>query len=264
MEELMKSILLAVLFAPMLYTALREKKWYLYLMVGLTAVLPEQFSVRIHESIPLITASRVLIMIAALFWIVERIRRRNFSIPVSLAIYLGVFLGVSLIHFPSNSSEINSIFLIVCERGLVVLLLVDTISGKEGLNKCIDMLILGACIMAVVGISQTVFNFDMAKVLHLLETPTSISLKPRMGLTRAFATFNALTFGSYCSVMALPIYYRMEQTGKKRYSVAFALNIVALIATFSRIVGCAFLKLAHCCCSPTPSECSAHSCRVLW
>jgi len=230
----MSYLLVAILFAPIVYFAFRQKKWYLYLLMAFTAILPEQLSINLHDKLPLISASRILIIIAAAFWLFQRIKEHNFKPPVSILVFLGINLAISVFHLFSDLDEINRIFLLFAERALVVVILIDLISNREEFDRCVDFLILGCCSVAVMGICQTIFNYDIAAVLHLEETFTSAMVADRMGLIRAYATKNAISYGCYCAFMVLPIYYRLQSTGKQRYSVAFALNFLALIATFTR------------------------------
>lgn len=141
---------------------------------------------------------------------------------------------ISIVNLRYGLGEIKRIFLLVFERVLLIVMLMDTIESREEFDRCIDFMILGCCAVSVMGILQTVFEYDIASVLHLTKTLTSVTLTPRMGLTRAYGTMNAISFGCYCAFMMLPIYYRIEKTGLLRYSVALALVFVTLICTFSR------------------------------
>lgn len=230
----MKLLLLCLLFAPILYFAFKQKKWYLYLMVAFVGILPEQFSVRLHDSLPLLTGSRVLILLVAVFWLIERIKTRRLKIPTSLLIFFGINIALAIFHLFFDLDELKHIAILVMERALVILMLADMIESREEFERCIDFTILACCAVAVMGICQTVFDYDIASVLQLTETMASVSLTPRMGLTRAYGTFNAISYGCYCAIMLLIIYYRLEKTKQHRYSVAFALTFAALICTFSR------------------------------
>ncbi len=230
----MRAVILCALFAPIVYLAFKQKKWYLYLTVAFVGILPEQFSVRLHDSLPLLTGARVLILTAMVFWLIDRIKERRFSIPWSLWVYFGINVALALFHLFFDLDEIKHIAVLLIERAFVIILLKDMIESREEFERCIDFLILGCCAVSVIGICQTVFDYDIASALHLTETMSSIVLSPRMGLTRAYGTFNAISFGCYLSIMLLPIYYRMEKTRKHRYSAAFALTFVALICTFTR------------------------------
>ena len=230
----MKYLLILTLFAPIIYFACRQKKWYLYLLMAFVSILPEQLSISLHDKLPLISATRILIVIAAAFWLFQRIKERNFKPPVSILVFLGINLALSVYHLLFDTDEINRIFLLIAERALIVVLLVDLIATREEFDRCVDFLILGCCALAIIGIVQTVFRYDIASVLHWRETFTSAMVAERMGLLRAYATKNAISYGCYAAFMILPIYYRLQSTGKQRYSIAFALNFVALIATFTR------------------------------
>ena len=237
----MTYLFLALLFAPILFFAVRQKKWYLVLLVAFAAFLPEQLSIKIHDKLPLLSASRILILITAVFYLLQLLKERKLKLPIPVLIFVGINLIISLIHLPSDFDEIKRMFLFIMERGLVMIMLASLISTKEEFDSCVDGLILGCCAVAVMGIVQTVFDYDIAAGLHVIETPSSITLSQRMGLTRAYGTFNAISYGCYSAIMILPIFYRLSTTGKQRYSIAFALNFVALIATFTRSAWLAIL-----------------------
>lgn len=242
----MKYILICALFSPMVYLAFRQKKWYLFLLFGLMGVLPEQFSIEIHEVLPMVSATRILIVVAMSFWAYDKWKTRKFTWPVSLLIFLGVNILISIINLRFGADEFNRMFRFVFERVVFAIVVMDLITSKEEFEKCIDFMIMGSVILAVIGISQTVYNYDIASVLHLSETLSSIMLTDRMGLIRAYGTYNAISYGCYCAFMMLLIYYKMENSSNKFYTLAMALNFVAMICTLSRsawlcILGTAFL-----------------------
>lgn len=230
----MKVLLLILLFAPIVYLAAKEKKWYLCLLFAFIGVLPEHFAFEIHEKLPLISVTRILIVVVFGFWLYDKWKTKKFSFPVSILVFLGVNLLVSFVNFRYGAGEINRIFLFVFERVLVVIMVADIVRDRAEFERCIDFMILSCIAMAIIGIVQTVFDYDIASVLYLSDRMPYTVLTQRMGMTRAYATFNAISYGCYCAVMALVIYYRLEQTGKQWYSFAFALNAAALVCTFSR------------------------------
>lgn len=230
----MKYLFVCILFAPIIWQAFRQKKWYLYLFVGLAAILPEQFAVEIHEKLPLLSATRVLILVLMAFWLYEKIRSRSFFLPASLLLFLGVNVIISCVNFSNGFDEFNRIFRYVFERVLVVIMVADLIKTREEFDRCVDFMIMGAMALAVIGIVQSVFDYDIASVLHLQETLASVSISQRMGMTRAYGTFNAISYGCYCAFMVMVIVYRLYKTGHIKYSAAFAVNFMALICTFTR------------------------------
>ena len=230
----MEYIIILALFLPIVYLAARQKKWYLFLLFGFMGVLPEQFSFEIHEKLPLITVTRLLIVLVCGFWAYNKLKTKKFNLPVSILAFLGVNILVSLINLRFGFDEVNRMFLYVFERALVMIMALDLVENKEEFETSVDFVILGSVAMALIGIMQTVFAFDAAEPLHITETITSISLTHRMGLTRAFATTNAISYGCYIAFVSPLMLYKLSQTHKHRYSVALALNLVALICTFSR------------------------------
>ena len=230
----MKYVILFALFAPIIYLACRQKKWYLYLLFAFVGVLPEQVSIRVYEGIPLLSATRVLILLLLGFWIYDKWKTKKFHFPKSLVAFLAINVIISVVNLRYGMDDIRRIFLLVFERALLVVMVMDMIHDREELLRCIDFSIMGCAALAVIGIVQTVFDYDIASALQLTETITSTHISPRMGLVRAFSTYNAISYGGYCAFMALLILYRLYNTKSIWHSAAFALNFVALICTFSR------------------------------
>lgn len=240
----MKLLLICLLFAPIIYLAFKQKKWYLYLLFAFIGVLPEQFSVRVHESIPLLSASRILILILAGFWLYQKWKTKKFQFPKSLLLFFAVNLIVSLVNLRYGTDDIKRIFLLIFERVFLVIMLMDMIHDKDEFHRCIDFAIMGCSALAVIGIIQTVFKYDISSVLHLTETISSIKLSARMGLVRAFGTYNAISYGGYCAFMAFLILYRLYATKSIWHGAAFALNFVALVCTFTRSAWLCFAVIA--------------------
>lgn len=234
MQNIIKWCILLILFFPIFFLAFRQKKWYLYLLCAFIAVLPEQFSIKLHSSVPLLSATRILILILTGFWLYGKWKTRTFRFPKSLVLFFAINLIISLVNLRFGTQEIKRIFLLIFERVLLVVMLADTITDKEEFHRCIDFAIMGCAALAVIGIVQTVFDYDISTALHLVKTPTSVHLAQRMGLTRAFGTYNAISYGCYCAFMLLLILYRLYSTGSLWHSGAFALTFAALICTYTR------------------------------
>lgn len=230
----MKLLILIALLFPVIFLAFKHKRWYLYLPFALLGILPEQFAVQIHAKLPLLSGSRVLILILFGFWIYDRWKNKRFSMPWSLGIFLGINILVSLVNFRYGFGEVNRIFVTVFERVLLAVMAADLIRDKEEFCRCVDFMIMGSAVLAVIAITQTVFEYDIASILHLRETMASVSISDRMGMTRAYGTFNAISYGCYCAFMMIPVYYRLSQTKSHWYSLIFGLNFVALVCTFTR------------------------------
>lgn len=230
----MKILLLALLFIPIIYLAARQKKWYLYLFFAFWTVFPEQMAINLHDKLPLISVGRLLVLLVFGFWLWDRWKTKRVVLPKSVLIFLGINLIVSLVNFRYGFGEINRIFLLFFERVLPILMVADMVTSREEFDTCADFLIMGATALSVIGIIQTVFNYDITTPLHWVETLSSVTLSERMGLSRAFGTYNAISFGCYCALVAMAILYRLWNTKKFLYSISFALVMVAMICSLSR------------------------------
>ncbi len=235
MYDIVKWLLLILLFSPVFYFAFRQKKWYLYLSCAFIGILPDQFAIELHASLPLLTAQRLLILLLLGFWIVKKCKNRQFSFPVILVVYAALNILVSVVNIRYGlGGEIKRVAILLLEQVLLVIMMIELIDGRKELNLCLDAMILSCCALSVVGMIQTIFEVDVASVLKLVDARTATELTPRMGMVRAFGTTNAIIFGCYCAFMSLLIYYRLERTNKQRYAVAMALTLSAMICTLSR------------------------------
>lgn len=230
----MKIAVLCSLLIPIWVLALKQKKWYLYTLMAFAGILPEQFAIEIHEKIPLLSGTRILILIVIAFWLYHKVRTRTFTVPKSLMFFLGANVLISVIDMRLGTSELNRIALLVFERVLLVMAVTDLVESKEEFHRCIDFMILSSMALAVIGIMQTVLEFDVAPLLRIAAARTNAELTSRMSMVRASGTFNAISYSSYCAIMELLIYYRLDSTKQHRYSVAFALNATVLVCTMSR------------------------------
>lgn len=245
--QIIKWLLVLALFAPLLYFAFREKKWYLYLACGLIGVLPDEFAIEVSSKLPLLTGSRVLVLILLVFWFIKIIKTRKLQFPISIAVYLGLNIVISLINLRFGmSGEIKRVAIFVLERFLLISSLVALIDSREELEKCLDAMLLGCAALCVMGFCQTILKFDIASVLDLVVARVRDTITPRMGMTRAFGTSNAISFGCYCAFMSVLAYYRLEKTGKHRYSLLLSLITVALICTLSRSAWLCFAFVVFC------------------
>lgn len=228
----MKLLLICLIFAPIVYLAAKQKKWYLYLAFAFLGILPDRFAIEFSKSLPLLTFSRILILLLIFYWVC--FCNGKLRMPKSLLAYACVNLLVSVINLRFGMGEVNRFVIVLMEQVLLVIAVAQLIQTREEFERCIDFMIMGCTALAVIGVMQTALNYDISTVLNITESRTDFLLSDRMGMTRASGTTNAINYGCYCAFMCLPILYRLEQTGKQRYAVAFLMNFVALLCTMSR------------------------------
>ena len=126
----MELIVLLVLFAPIVYLAVKKKEWYLYLLFAFYPILPDSFAIEISSSLPLLTGSRILILIVMVFWVRRVIVTHNVSIPRGLAVFVFINIMISVINISNGFGEVNRVFGIVLEQFLLVIILKELINDK--------------------------------------------------------------------------------------------------------------------------------------
>ena len=63
-------IALVVLMIPVLYKLLRERRWYMYLLFSLYPIMPDAFAIELSEKLPLLTFSRIILLVDIVIWII--------------------------------------------------------------------------------------------------------------------------------------------------------------------------------------------------
>lgn len=230
----MELIVLLVLFAPIVYLAVKKKEWYLYLLFAFYPILPDSFAIEISSSLPLLTGSRILILIVMVFWVRRVIVTHNVSIPRGLAVFVFINIMISVINLSNGFGEVNRVFGIVLEQFLLVVILKELINDREVFKNCIDFMIYGCVALAVIGACQSLLDLNPASVLNIVESSSETLLTDRMNMTRAYGTTNAIAYGCYCAFMFPIILYMYERERRFKYIIFALADLAALILTMSR------------------------------
>lgn len=230
----MKYLIIGILLLPIFFWAFQHKKWYLYLTFALYGILPDACAFEISTSLPLITVSRILIVILMIAVLSKKGRGISLSLPKTIVVYIISNIIISCVNLSYGIKEVNWIFILIFEQFLLVVLVYNLIDTGAEFYKCLDFMIAGCIVLAVIGVLQSIFDYDVATVLNWVTPRGVVKIENRMGMTRAYATFNALSYGCYCSFMSLLIWHRYEISKKHIYIVAFLINFLALLFTMSR------------------------------
>lgn len=232
--EIIKGIIVLLLCFPFFCSAFKENKWYLYIFCFLFGILPDACAIEISAKLPLITICRLMIFFLLL--ILLSVKRFKLSISIMRSIYVYIFLNVivSIINLKFGFGELNQLFIYVYEQFLLILLLYNIIESKDEFEKCIDYVIAGGLVLAVIGIIQFLFRFDLSTAFMWTDPRSLVHIEDRMGRMRACATFNALSYGCYAAFLSIIILYKYFKSYEKKYLFAFLINTLALLCTLSR------------------------------
>ncbi len=234
MDAIFKLIVISLLIIPIILNAVKYDKWYIYILFAFYTILPDTFAIEISTSLPLITGKRILIIIVSVIWFYNMKFRKRSHIPKELLIYTIVALGISLFNLRINFGEFNRIFIIVFEQFLLVMTVKSIISEEEEVYRCLEFLIYGSGVLAVISILQTVLKIDLTTVLAISEDRVVEVITDRMNTVRAFGVTNAIKNGCYCAFMCLITMFMYEKKKQIRYIFFLVMNAIALVCTMTR------------------------------
>ncbi len=233
----MSVIIFILLF--ILIPAMFKKDYILYSFAFFYPILPEYFAIDLGSKFPLLTASRLLIIIITVY----AIYKKGINLMIiytkdnKLIIYVITFV---LLTFLSNAAYLSDggfkyMLLTFLEKLLLALVLSAIVDSKEKLYGCINCLVMASVILCVFGIVEAVTSNN---VFYYLETTTrqlTMTSYQRLNITRAEATFgHPICFSVYLLLIIPFIMHYCDITKKNLYRIMFGLAICALISTVSR------------------------------
>ena len=198
MGHIIKIIVLACLVSPIIYAACKQKKWYLYVFCAFYTILPDTFAIEISSSFPLITFKRIMIIFICVLWIYNYKFIRRICIPKELFMFIAVNVIVSAVNLRFGFGELNNIFIVVFEQFLLIMALKGLIVDKEELYRCIDFLIYGSTVLAVISILQTTVGYDLSTAFatvdaRVIETISNSELEHKTEHLKEVMKYNMLS-----------------------------------------------------------------------
>lgn len=238
--------------------------WETVLFFALYTILPNYFALEISGGLPLLTASRALLLLLGVM-LVLRSRKvlldpKRWSLkglnllltedkPLrwSILIYLGLLLGVNLTFLLDTSESVKHIFTMVAEQYALVWMLTLILDTREKLISALRLFFLASGVVALIAAASCVADYNLFYLLDTVKREMLQSDYYRLGLLRAAASFNhPVYYGAYCAVM-LPIGMYFVENDKKPWlrllsAGTMVMNFVGLILSNSRgsilAVGC--------------------------
>ena len=233
----------------------RVLHWEVILFMALYILLPSYFALELSQSLPLITASRILIALMGVILLIRRrdvfsfksFRIRNLNLTLtqdpflrtSLLIYWGLLLLVNATFLFKTTESVKQIFVIIAEEYLVVWMLCLIIDTREKLISALRIMVFSAAAVAVIAAIGSIINYNPFLLLDTVSRDMVIRPFYRYGVLRACVGFmHPVYYGAYCAVM-LPIgMFFADRSETKRekllYSGCLVLILTGLILSNSR------------------------------
>ena len=242
MEMIMLGIVAVVFLILLFAIILKYPKTSVELFFFLACILPSYFALELSGSLPLLTATRLLILLLLFYAVThrnlpafKRIVQVN-RLKMILGVYFATRIIAELYFAPSLTSYvIKELFSIIFEQLMVVILISKIVTTEKMFNRCINCLVVGASVIFVVGIIQSLSGVNLAYFLNTVHRTMLQTNGFRLGFTRAEASFgHPVYFGEFCVLLMPIISYLYDYTGKKKYMIALCLDLVALVLSNAR------------------------------
>lgn len=200
-------------------------------------IMPEYFALEISSSLPLLTVSRILILLIVCFALYQNHGR--FKIQMKdrvLNLYVLIMLVINGFHLiDCFSDSAKTIFSLLLEQWLVVALVVNVLNTRDKIEKAINAMVWASFVVGILGILEV---FTGRNMFYYLTTTSRTMMQAsffRLGLLRAEGPFgHPVYFGTYC-VCILPFsLYLYESRRKKIYLLIAFINMAATFCSGSR------------------------------
>lgn len=203
----------------------------LWLFFALYLIMPEYFALEILSSIPLLTASRIILIIMIIVCIHKRII--NIKLDRGFLAYFVILLVVNLYHLSTNfSAAIKAIFTLIVEQAVLYIVMKNLIKSKDIWYKGMEIMVSVSGIVSILGLFEAISGIN---VFYYLTTTSRDMLQAsyeRLGSLRAESAFGHPVYFAVYLLGILPFaLYFYENTAKKKYLLIGGLDICALFAS---------------------------------
>lgn len=220
-----------------------KRKYYLYYFFLIYPILPDYFAIELGGGLPLLKASRVMILImigsllvhqkGKIYFEIKSLKKIKMLIPLCIY-FIGRIIANGFYCF-SLTEAINTEFSIILEQLILTLVILQLIKSQEQLIQCINAIVYGSGIVALISIISVGYGQNLFYNLNIVSRNMLMASTIRMGIMRAEAGFgHPVYYGLYCALMIPLAYYLFECRKKKRFLVICVLNVIGLLLTESR------------------------------
>lgn len=230
--------------------------WEVVLFLALYAIMPSYCAVELHDKLPLITASRAVLVLMGIGLLLRRrgellnfkkfsLKNWNLLLTENKLLRFGLFgyfiilMIVNATFLTETSEAIKQMFVIVAEEYALVWMLALILDSREKIVSALKVLALSSAAVAIAACVSCAASFNLFSLLNTVSRDMLMSNYYRLGMLRAAAGFgHPVYYGAFCTVM-FPLCMYLVEEGKSRrerilYGVCLALNFAGLILSNSR------------------------------
>lgn len=243
--------------------------WEVVIFMALYTIMPTYCAIEFHDTIPLITISRILLMVMGVVFIIRQrkdlfhlrqfsLRKLNLGLTDDkflrwgLLLYWLILLIVNVTFLFDTSEAIKQIFVMTAEEYILVWLLTAVLNTRKKLISAIKIFVFASGITGVIAAISCILDFNPFHLLDTVSRELTQATYYRMGMLRAAAGFgHPVYYGAFCAVMTPLCMYLIDICSSKyerrMYCVCMALNIAGVLLSNSRgsllALGCTALVI---------------------
>lgn len=240
-------IIFSLIFAGLLWLAVRNFKLALYLFIFLVPVITEPLSLYIKPSIPLITFARVMLVILTLGWLIRYSFGidRKIQMPPLFGLII-LFTGLLFLSTLFSTNQPASMKEFFSERKLGVpflyFLVFQTIKSEKEVKEVLSLFIAGMALVSLLGIAEFIIGKNIFYAISALPDEKLLGLgfgylRKRAGFFRIQSSqFHPIALAAYLVFIlsiALLLFKSLYKRTYYRLIIAIVISIIALGMTFS-------------------------------
>jgi hypothetical protein len=242
MESIINISIFAIIFVLVIPVFIKYPHLMIYVFFAFGCILPSYFGVEVSESLPILTGSRMLILLLAFYVIINKNKMpvgnifKEQRINSIFWVYFLFRIIAECYHIVTVPSEVlKELFSIFFEELMLVYLIVKSVNTRLRFEKCLKIFIYGGVAVLMVGIFQSITGINLFSYLNRVNREMLDISGTRLGFVRANASFgHPVYFGQFCVLLLPLISFMYDNSRKTKYLCFLVIDIVALILSNSR------------------------------
>ena len=225
-----------------LLVALKGNKKFILFFMAFYPVLPDYFAIELGGGLPLLKASRILLLILMLCVCFHNKKIHLIRQPLKvtglywpLFIYFAARILANGYYAPSLSAAINTEFTVIVEQLLLIVMICQVVRSREDVHLCVKTIVNASGVVAIISIINVLIGSNLFYNLNTVSRNVLMVSTVRMGIIRAEATFgHPVYYAMYCALI-IPLALYVWQNEKNAWnSCVLGLNVIAALLTESR------------------------------
>ena len=157
-----------------LLVALKGNKKFILFFMAFYPVLPDYFAIELGGGLPLLKASRILLLILMLCVCFHNKKIHLIRQPLKvtglywpLFIYFAARILANGYYAPSLSAAINTEFTVIVEQLLLIVMICQVVRSREDVHLCVKTIVNASGVVAIISIINVLRTYYSACIVCL-------------------------------------------------------------------------------------------------